>query len=165
MAFQLSKELEFIQQQDAQPLLDVIKIFFDEIDLDKMIIEKNGENSFSLSTSLIKIPYFVRAMNCLGLNELLNDYRVVLAKTSPIVCRITNLEINEIKDIYKSVIGSLSKHEKSELIEWWKSRKDDFMNISPDNVFACITDYGIDELSYILEEYINYYIKLQNLSN
>lgn len=165
IAFQLSKNLEFIQQQDTQVLVDVIKTFFNEIDLDKMIIKKNGENSFSLSTSLIKIPYFVRAINCLSLNELLHDYRVVLAKASPIVCRITNLEINEIKDIYKSVFGSLSKQEKSELVEWWKSRKDDFMNISPDNVFACITDYGIDDLSYILEEYINYYIKLQNLSN
>ena len=38
------------------------------------------------------------------------------------------------------------------------------MNISSDSVFACITDYGIDALSYKLEEYIEDYIKNQVLS-
>ena len=72
---------------------------------------------------------------------------------------------NEIKNIYKSVIGRLSEQEKAELIDWWKSRKDDLMNISSDSVFACITDYGINALSYKLEEYIEDYIKNQDFSH
>ena len=71
----------------------------------------------------------------------------------------------EIKHIYKCVIGSISNNEKLELIDWWKSRKDDLINISSDSVFVCISDYGIDALSYKLEEYINDYIQQQDLSH
>ena len=39
------------------------------------------------------------------------------------------------------------------------------MNISPDDIFACITDYGIDALSYKLEEYIEKYIEDDSLEN
>ena len=45
--------------------------FFDEIDLDKMILEKTGENSFSLSSPLVAIPYFVRALHHLGMQNLM----------------------------------------------------------------------------------------------
>ena len=83
----------------------------------------------------------------------------------PIFCLTTIFDANEIKQIYKSVIGSLNEREKAELIDWWKSRKDDFMNISSDSVFTCITDYGIDALSYKLEEYIEDYIENQDLSH
>lgn len=39
------------------------------------------------------------------------------------------------------------------------------MNISSEDVFTCITDYGIDELSYKLEEYIEQYIAYKDLNH
>lgn len=78
---------------------------------------------------------------------------------------MTNTGAGEMKYIYKSVIGSISDEEKTELIIWWQLRKDDFMKISSDSVFACITDYGFNALSYKLEEYINDYIQQQDLGH
>ena len=164
-AFMLSKNLDFIKQQDPRPLVDVIERFFDEFDLNKMILEKTGENSFRLSIHLIKIPYFVGALYYLGFQNQLEQHRIVLAKTLPFVCCTTNSGVREIRDIYKSVIGNISEKEKNELVDWWQSRKDDLMNISSDDIFASITDYGIDSLSYKLEEYINDYIKQQDLNH
>ena len=164
-AFKLSENLDLIQQQDPHPLVDVVEKFFDEIDLDKMILEKTGENSFSVSIHLIKIPYFVRALHHLGFQNLLKKHRIVLSKTLPFIYCTTNFDDRELRDIYKSVIGNISKKEKNELVDWWQSRKDDLMNISSDDIFSCITDYGIDALSYKLEEYINDYIKQQDLSH
>ena len=164
-AFMLSKNLDLIQHQDSRPLVDVIETFFEEIDLDKMILEKTGENSFSLSSPLIAIPYFVRALHHLGMQNLLEKYRIVLAKTLPFICCTTNFDASEIRDIYKSVIGNISEEEKTELVNWWQSRKDDLMSISSDSIFACITDFGIDALSYKLEEYINDYITKQDINH
>lgn len=165
IAFKLSKNLDFIQQQDSRPLVDVIEKFFDEIDLDKMILEKTGENSFSLSLPLVTIPYFVRVLHHLGIQNLLEKHRIVLAKTLPFICCTINFDTGEIRNIYKSVIGCISEKEKTELVDWWQSRKDDLMNISSDSIFACITDFGIDALSYKLEEYINDYKANQDLSH
>ena len=164
-AFKLSKNLDLFQQQDPRPLVDVIEKFFDEFDLNKMILEKTGENSFSLSSPLIIIPYFVKALHCLGILDLLIKHRIVLAKTLPFVCLTTTFDSNEIKVIYKSIIGNISEKEKTELVDWWKSRKDDLLNISSDSIFACITDYGIDALSYKLEEYIEEYTKNPDLGH
>ena len=165
-ALELSQNIDFVQRQDfTQPLVNVIAIFFDEIDLDKMILEKTSENSFSLSKSLMKIPYYVKAICQLGVPDSLKSYRNILAKTLPIVCCTTSLDAHEIRGIYRSVIGSFSEKEKAELVEWWASRKDDFMNISSEDVFTCITDYGIDELSYKLEEYIEQYIAYKDLNH
>ena len=165
-ALELSQNIDFVQRQDfTQPLVNVIAIFFDEIDLNKMILEKTSENSFSLSESLMKIPYYVKAICQLGVPDSLKSYRNILAKTLPIVCCTTNLDAHEIRGIYRSVIGSFSEKEKAELVEWWASRKDDFMNISSEDVFTCITDYGIDELSYKLEEYIEQYIAYKDLNH
>lgn len=164
VAFELSKNIEFIRQLDSQPLVDVIKGFFGEIDLDKMILEKETENSSSLSMSLVKIPYYVKAMYDLNNIDLLKEHRVVLAKTLPIVCRTMDFGASEIRKIYKSVIGNISENEKSKLVEWWKSREDDFMNISSEDIFTCIRDYGIDALSYKLENYIKQYIDNPELS-
>ena len=164
-AFKLSENLDLIQQQDPHPLVDVIEKFFDEFDLNKMILEKTGENSFSLSIHLIKIPCFVRALDYLGFQNQLEKHRIVLAKTLPFICCTTNSGAREIRDIYKSVIGNISEKGKTELVDWWQSRKDDLMNISSDDIFSCITDYGIDALSYKLEEYIDDYIKQQDLSH
>ena len=164
-AYELSKSIDFLSKQDHKPIVDVITDFFNEIDLDKLILEKNGENSYSLSTALIKIPSYVKVLHHLGYRALLEKYKDILIKTLPIVCRTTNFDSREIKDIYKSVIGNINKDDKSAIVKWWKARKDDFMNISPDDIFACITDYGIDALSYKLEEYIEKYIEDDSLEN
>lgn len=164
-AFELSKNIDFLQQQDPQPIVNVITKFFDNIDLDEMILQKKTDTSFSLSTYLIIIPNYIKAMYNLGDNDILIRNRVVLAKTLPIVCRTTNFDDREIREIYKSVIGVITENEKSELLEWWKSREDDFMNISSEDILTCITDYGIDALSYILEDYIKQYMDNQDLSN
>ena len=164
-AYKLSKNIEFLQQQDPQPLVEVIESFFEELDLDKTKLEKTDDSSFSISVLLVPIPYYVKAMYHFGLQNLLNKHRMVLAKTLPFICCTLNFDSNEIKNIYKSVIGSISAEEKTQLINWWKSRKDDIMNISSDSVFACITDYGLNTLSYKLEEYIKDYIQQQDLGH
>lgn len=163
-AFKLSKNIEFLRLQDSEPFVNVLETFFNEIDLDKMVLKKEEENSFSLPISLVKIPYYVKAISDLGFDELLKKHREFLAKTLPIVYCTVNSDSNKIRHIYKSIIGSVSENEKSKLVEWWKSRKDDFMNISSEDIFGCITDYGIDALSYKLEEYIEDYIRNQDIN-
>lgn len=164
-AFKLSDDIEFVKKQEHTPLIDIIKAFFEELDLDKMILERKTHNSFTLSWSLPKIPAFIKVLYHLGINDLLNRYRITLAKTLPYFCVTRNYDTNEIRDIYKSVIGSISDDEKQQLVKWWKDRKDDFMNISSDDICMCITDYGIDALYYKLEEYIKQYIECQDLDH
>ena len=165
-AFKLSNNIKYIQQQDPQPLVKVIEAFLDEIDLNLLKVQKQEDGSFSISTMLVMLPYFVRALYDLNFHDLLKKHRIVLTKTLPIVCFSTNFDIRTIKHIYKFVIGSLCEQEKAELISWWKSRKDDFLNVSSDSVFVCISDYGIDALSYKLDEYIkNYVVMQQDLSH
>lgn len=165
-AFELSKHIEFIRHQDSQPLVDVVKAFFEEVNLDRMILKKTSDTSYSLSHELIKIPSFINLMNNLDHIELITKYKFVLAKTLPIVCcTSTDLDTNEITNSYKSIIGTLDEDEKSKLMTWWKLRGDDFLNASPESIFTCITDYGIDAFSYKLEEYIEAYIKQQNFDN
>lgn len=161
----LSKRIDFLSKQEHKPIVNVITDFFNEIDLDKLIVKKNGENSYRLSSTLVKIPSYVKVMYHLGCNALLEKYKDILIKTLPIVCRTTNFDSREIKDIYKSVIGNINKDDKSAIVKWWKARKDDFMDISPDDIFIYITDYGIDALSYKLEEYIEKYIEDDSLEN
>lgn len=162
-AFELSNNIEFVRKQDHQPLIDAIKSFFKELDLDQMTVKRNTYNSFTLHLSLPKIPCFAKILYCLDCKDLLNDYRIILAKTLPSICVTRNYDTREIKEIYRSVIGSISDDEKKQLVKWWKSREDDFMDISSDDIFACITDYGIEALSYKLEEYIEQYKANQNL--
>lgn len=164
-AIRLSNNLAFIRKQDPKPIVNVIETFLNDLDLDKMILEKKENNSFSISKSLVIIPYFVRVLHHLDFVDLLKKYRLVLAKTLPIVCCTTNFDSREIRNIYKSVIGNIDEKELNDLTDWWKSRKDDFMNISSDSVFACIKDYGIDALSYKLEEYIDEYINNQDIDH
>ena len=164
-AFNLSKNIDFLLQQDPQPFVDVIETFFEDLDLDKTKLEKKADSSFSISILLIPIPYYVKAMYHLGFQDLLKKHRIVLAKTLPFICSTANIDSSEIKNIYKSVIGSISENEKTGLIDWWKSRKDDLMDISSDSIFACITDYGFDSLAYKLEEYIEEYIENQDFSH
>ena len=161
----LSDNIEFVKAQNTAPLIDIIKAFFDELDLDKMILERKTHNSFTLPWALPKIPAFIKVLYHLGINDLLNRYRITLAKTLPYFCVTRNYDTNEIRDIYKSVIGSISDDEKQQLVKWWKDRKDDFMNISSDDICMCITDYDIDALYYKLEEYVEQYIEHTDLDH
>ena len=163
--FELSKNIEFLSKWTPNPVVDVITNFFNKIDLDKLALKRNGENSYSLSKALIKIPYYVRVLHHLGYRVLLEKYKDILIKTLPIVCCTMNFDSHEIKDIYKSIIGNINQDEKSAIVRWWEERKDDFMNVSSDDIFACITDYGFDTLSYKLEEYIEKYIEDKSLGN
>lgn len=165
LAFELSKNIEFLSKQTPDPVVDVITNFFSNIDLDKLPLVRNGENSYSLSTALIKIPSYVRVLHHFDYRELLEKYKEVLIKTLPIICCTMDYDSREIKKIYKSVIGDIDKEENLKIVKWWKTRKDDFMNISSDDIFACITDYGFDTLSYKLEEYIEKYIEDTSLEN
>ena len=164
-AYRLSKNINFLQEQDSKPFVDVIETFIDEMNLDKLKLEKKENNTFSISTMLVMLPYFVRAMYHLNFHDILKKYRLVLAKTLPFVRCTSFYDYNEIQNIYKSIIGHINKEEKERLIVWWKSRKDDLMNISPDSVLTCITDYNFDALSYKLEEYIEEYKKNQDIEH
>lgn len=161
--YELSNNIEFLQKQDCTPLIDIVKVFFEELNLDQMALERKTQNSFTFSWSLSKIPVFVKVLYHLGAKDLLSSYRIILAKTLPNVCFTRNYDAKEIKKIYKSVIGNISDEEKKQLVEWWKSREDDFMNVSSDDICTCITDYGIEALFYKLENYIEQYKANQNL--
>lgn len=161
-ALELSQNIDFIKRQDSlQPFVDIISKFFNEIDLDKLVLQKTSDNSFSLSKSLVKIPYYVKALYQLGISDLLIAHRDLLAKTLPMICCTSSIDAREIREIYRKIIGSIGENEKVGLIEWWKSREDDFMNISLEDIFTCITDYGIDTLSYKLEEFVEQYTENQ----
>lgn len=165
MAYMLSQKIEFTEQQSPRPLINVISSFFNEIDLDKLTIKKTSNTSYNISRDLIKIPYFIKLLIHLGCIEPLKQNRILLAKILPIVYVNANFDIKEILHAYKTIIGILSEQDKEELFIWWKSRLDDFINVSPDSIFTCIEEYGIDAFSYKLEEYIDEYIKRQNLDS
>ena len=165
IALKLSDNTEFVKGQDPQPLIEVIKAFFEELDLDQIILERNTPNSFTLPRSLIKIPAFVKVLYHLEFLDLLKEYRIILIKTLPNICITRYYDANEIKEIYKSVIEDISDEEKDQVVKWWQERKDDFMNISPDDICTCISDYGINALYYKLEEYVEQYIKHQDLDH
>lgn len=164
-AFKLSKNFDFVQKVDLQPIVATIIAFFNDIDLDEVSITRQAEDSFRITASLIKIPSFINLLNHFGIKEVLLNNRDKLLKTLPIICWISNFNANEIKGTYKSLIGSITNQEQDMLVEWWKSRNDDFINISPDDIISCITDYGISTLSYKLEEYIADYVKHPNAHN
>lgn len=164
-AFKLSQHIDFLRTQDPIPLVDVIKTFFAELDLDQMILERNTSNSFTLPRSLLKIPAFVKVLYHFGFLDLLKEYRIILIKILPNIHITSNYDNHEIKEIYKSVIEDISDEEKDQVVKWWQGRKDDFMNISPDDICTCITDYGIDALYYKLEEYVEQYIEHTDLDH
>ena len=97
IAYKLSKKIDFLSKQEHKPIVDVITDFFNEIDLDKLIVKKNGENSHRLSLALVKIPSYVRVLHHLGYRELLEKYKDTLIKTLPIVCCTMNFDSHEIK--------------------------------------------------------------------
>lgn len=90
---------------------------------------------------------------------------MILAKTLPFISRVGNIDSRTISSSYKKIIGKLSTDENAILIDWWKSRNDDYLNISPDDIMSCITEYGMGSLSYKLEEYVDIFIAKQSQEN
>lgn len=158
IAYGLCKHIDFIKNKEPQPLVNVIETFMNELDLDDTKLTSDDSGKFSISFSLAAIPYYIKALYNLGYNTLLEKHREILAKTLPIACCTIAGNTKEIKTIYKLIIENLTEKEKQELVDWWKSRNDDFLNIRPDEVMSCITTYGIVPLSYKLEEYIKEYV-------
>lgn len=90
---------------------------------------------------------------------------MILAKTLPFISRVGNIDSRTISSSYKKIIDKLSTDENAILIDWWKSRNDDYLNISPDDIMSCITEYGMGSLSYKLEEYVDIFIAKQSQEN
>lgn len=155
---------DFVEQQDQEPILNTIKAFFEQIDLSKLTLHQTGEQSYSISKSLMYIPNFVRTLTKLGRGDLLSEYKIILAQTLPI-CSLGTYDSKEIKSIYNELMSDLTEPERKELINWWKERTDDFMNASPSDIISLITDYGFTEFSYKLEEYIDEYIEKQDYNH
>lgn len=160
----LSKNIDFLKQRDAKPFIDVVTSFIKEINLDDVSIKKESHNSFSVSRGLMRFTAFVLALYELGQTEILVKNRMAITRTLPLVC--WNMNDNyAVKTAYRKIVRDLSEDEKKELVEWWKSREDDFINISWADIISCITDYGIEALSYKLEEYIQSYVEYPDLDH
>lgn len=154
----LSKNIDFLKQQDLQPFVNIVSSFMEDIDLDKESINKTSENSFSITLGLVLLPTFVFALYQLRQTDILIKHRMTIARTLPLACWHTNDKVTT-KAAYDNIIGTLNEEEEEELINWWKSRKDDLFNCSTEDVITSISDYGIEMLAYKLEEYIQSYIE------
>lgn len=164
-SFDLCNNIDYLQSKGIEPIVTVITEFFESIDLDDLVLNKTGQNSYTLSMALAYIPRFVKFLYKSGHDEIIAENRLLLAKTLPVISCGTDLDTHEIRTIYKLIIGEVSNEEKNELIRWWNARKDDFMNLNHENIVACISDYGLDVLSYKLEEYVEEYIINQDINH
>lgn len=164
-AFFLCKNIDYLKSIDYNNVFTVVCDFFNNVNLDKTKTEKEDPHSYNLSWNLIYIPHFVNAVCELGQEEKLMQYRMILAKTLPFISRVGNIDSRTISSSYKKIIGKLSTDENAILIDWWKSRNDDYLNISPDDIMSCITEYGMGSLSYKLEEYVDIFIAKQSQEN
>lgn len=164
-AFFLCKNIDYLKSIDYNNVFTVVCDFFNNVNLDKTKTEKEDPHSYNLSWNLIYIPHFVNAVCELGQEEKLMQYRMILAKTLPFINRVGNIDSRTISSSYKKIIGKLSTDENAILIDWWKSRNDDYLNISPDDIMSCITEYGMGSLSYKLEEYVDIFIAKQSQEN
>lgn len=154
----LARHIGFLTQFDICPFVEVASSFLEHLNLDKESINRTSANSFSFTYGLWNVPTFVLALHQLGQLDLLSKHRILLAKILPLACWHNN-DSRTIRRAYKEIISELSEEEKKDLIEWWKARQDDFMNISHKDILNCITEYGIDVFSYKLEEYIQTYVE------
>lgn len=164
-AFFLCENIDYLKSIDYNKVFTVIYDFFNNVDLDKTKTKKKDPHSHNLSWNLIYIPHFVNAICELGQEEKLMQYRMILAKTLPLISRVGNFDSRIISSFYKKIIGKLSTDENAILIDWWKSRNDDYLKISPDDIMSCITEYGMGSLSYKLEEYVDIFIAKQSQEN
>lgn len=154
----LAKNIDFLKQRDSQPFIDIVSSFLEEINLDLESIKKKTHNSFSASWGLVRFPTFVLALYQLGQTKILSIHRMAIARTLPLVRWNIN-DDHAIKAAYKEIIRNLNEYEKEELVAWWESREDDFINISWEDILSCIRDYGIEALSYKLGEYMQSYVE------
>ena len=161
----LCENINYLKSIDYNKVFTVIYDFFNNVDLGDTKTIKEGPNSYTLSWDLIYIPHFVNAVCELGQEEKLMKYRMILAKNLPLRSRVGNIDSHTISSFFKKIIGKLSTEESAMLSDWWKSRNDDFLKISPDDIMECITEYGMDFLSYKLEEYVNTYVADQSQEN
>lgn len=161
----LANHTDFLKRHDINPFVNIVSGYLEKIELDSENITKTSSNTFSVTPKIFKFPVFSLALFQLGEVTILKRHKMVLAKTLPIASWTQNNYSNDIRNAYKEIIGELSDEEKNELIEWWRLRKDDFINMSHNDILICITDYRIDALSYKLEEYIHTYIKNPVLDN
>ena len=164
-AFNLCKRDEYLQNKSKVPVVYTIIKFFNALNLDALILNRIGQNSYTLSKALTYIPCYVKFLYGLGFYKFITKNRLLLAKTLPVINCGANLDTHEIRAIYKSIIGKISEEEKKELIKWWKSREDDFMNMGYEDIISCISAYDMDALSYKLEEYVDEYIKNQDIGH
>lgn len=165
LAYELSKNTEYLSNQDTTPFVDVVATYFDSINLDAVTIKRNSNDSHAISPELCNLPIFIRTLYKLGLKDHLYKYRMLIAKSLPALFCTYEFNDNEIREIYKQIIGKINQEEKYELVQWWTSRTDDFMNFHHENIISCITEYGIDVLSYKLEEYVEDYLKNQDINH
>lgn len=163
----LCENIDYLKSIDYNKVFTVIYDFFNNVDLDKTKTKtkKKDPHSCNLSWNLIYIPHFVNAVCELGQEEKLMQYRMILAKTLPLTRRVGNIDPHTICSFYKKIIGKLSTEENAILSDWWKSRNDDYLKISPDDIMSCITEYGMLSLSYKLEEYVNTFVAKQSQEN
>lgn len=163
----LCENIDYLKSIDYNKVFTVIYDFFNNVDLDKTKTKtkKKDPHSCNLSWDLIYIPHFVNAVCELGQEEKLMQYRMILAKTLPLTRRVGNIDPHTICSFYKKIIGKLSTEENAILSDWWKSRNDDYLKISPDDIMSCITEYGMLSLSYKLEEYVNTFVAKQSQEN
>lgn len=158
MAELLATHINFLNQFGITPFVEVVSSFLDQVDLDGESIRRTSRNSISFTYGLWKMPMYVLALHQLGQSEILRKHRILLAKLLPLACWRHHNDPSTIKSAYKETISALSEEEKKSLIEWWKSREDDYVNISYKDILICITEYGIETLSYKLEDYIQAYV-------
>ena len=163
----LCENIDYLKSIDYNKVFTVIYDFFNNVDLDKTKTKtkKKDPHSCNLSLGLIYIPHFVNAVCELGQEEKLMQYRMILAKTLPLTRHVCNIDPHTICSFYKKIIGKLSTEENAILSAWWKSRNDDYLKISPDDIMSCITEYGMLSLSYKLEEYVNTFVAEQSQEN
>lgn len=163
----LCENIDYLKSIDYNKVFTVIYDFFNNVDLDKTKTKtkKKDPHSCNLSWDLIYILHFVNAVCELGQEEKLMQYRMILAKTLPLTRRVGNIDPHTICSFYKKIIGKLSTEENAILSDWWKSRNDDYLKISPDDIMSCITVYGMLSLSYKLEEYVNTFVAKQSQEN
>lgn len=160
-AYELCKSLNYLSNRDITSFIDIVSKYFGSVDLDHNQIRIISNDSYTISKVLRNLPIFIRTLYKLGYKEILYSHRVMIAKTLPAILCTYEFDDKEIRDIYKKIIGDIESKEKEEIVLWWTTRNDDFMNFKYDNIISCITDYGFIALSYKLEEYVEKYIECQ----
>lgn len=142
---------------EMQPLINYIEEYISKLDLEQAELIRTDRNSFSISYDIIYLHLFIKSLYKLNKIDFLSDIcRITLAKSLP---TIINLDKNTVQ-IYKSIIGNLSKEEQGILIEWWNKRNDNFFNSFPKTIMTIIKEFKFESLSFFVKEFV-----ITNLNN